>query len=265
MHNISGIHIVPNNDIGAPNKNHLQHTASPKGRLEDLLNDLISMNETPEDAQSAAPIAPAYQQGLPSQSQNWQAPPLADFSFSSTAAPSYARPTQSAPGSINFGALGRKPLPQALRAMLKLPVANIDGVFAALKNFQQGNRHKPLVELPCGLIAYVEYDLESDRIRLFLGSKSEFMTFSRGVREQSAILVIDEVFEYKVETQIKDFLGFKKKEQTVNEKHKHGSELLRGNDLIPGRKVYPVLHFSMFADKSCGISSCAVKAECLNR
>ncbi len=253
---------MPGKEVGAA-KQSMQAPVSSKGRLEDLLNDLLSLDETPAAADSnqseikraeilpGSPVKPAL--GLPPAPQVSQ-----DFSFSHSAGQ-----TQS-PQSVNFAASGKKSVPQSLRARLKLPADTL-GVYQALRSFQQNNRHQPYVELPCGLVAYVEYDVESERIRLFLGNKREFVLFPRGVREQSAVLVIDEFFEYKVETKVSQFLGFAKKEQIAHEKNKLGMELLRGNDMIPGKRVYPVLYFSLFADKSCGISSCAVKAECTGK
>lgn len=239
---------MPGKEVVANNHQSQQVPVSSRGRLEDLLNDLISMDET------AGKPAEASKGSLPPAPTGNMLPASSEIGLA-----------KGNPQSVNFAAShGKKQIPQALRAQLRLP-AGAQGTYTALKNFHQINRHRPYVQLPCGLIAYVEYDVETERIRLFIGHKREFMIFTRGVKEQSAVLVIDEFFEYKVETQVTQILGFSKKEYIAQEKHKLGTELLRGNDLVAGKKVYPTLQFSLFDDKSCGISSCSVKAECVSR
>lgn len=254
---------MPGKDVGAQNQNkHIP--VSSRGRLEDLLNDLISLDDAAPVSKDAAAVPEASREAVPPPQQeklaNCAIPRVVnDFSFSQ-AKLSPQRQSQVP----NIPACGKKQLPQELRSELKLP-AGSEGTYGALKAFHQSNRHKPYLEMPGGAIAYIEYDVETERVRVFLGHKREFTIFSRGMREQAGIMVIHEVFEYKVETSTREVFGFTKKEETVREKHKLGTELLRGNDLIPGRAVHAMLHFSAFTDKSCGISSCSVKAECLNR
>lgn len=228
MANTSGPHLLP----GQESKSHTEPVAmTPSyGKLEDILNDLHSL-ETPKRA---------------TELRSTDYPVLLSRSPElSTRLPS--------PG---------KEFPLLLRQQLKLG-QGAEAIYQGLLAFQQANRFKPVLELDNGLVVYVEFDIESERIRLFVGNRNEYMTLPRGPREMSGLLVIDEIFEYKIECKTSEFLGFKRKGRTVIERYKAGSELLRGNDLLPGRKVFPVLHFSIFADKSCGISTCAVKAECL--
>ena len=233
-----------------------------KGRLEDLLNDLMAMNDSPKSdpSTSASPVF-ATPTSINTQSNN------ASFI---NAQPAALNPQILPPGinqaytTLNTPFHGKKMLPSDLRAELRLP-ANSDGTYQALRSFHQANRHRPLVELKSGVVAYVEYDVESERIRLFIGNKREFMTLPRGAREMSGILVIDEVVDYKFETKTSEILGFKKQQRRIAEKFRNGAELLRANDLQPGKKVFPVLHFSFFIDKSCGISSCSIKTESLSR
>lgn len=266
MQNISGSHIIPGKNVGGQQNQDRQVPVSPRGRLEDLLNDLISLDDPSQASPDATPVSVTASQAppppQPDAKPNSSVPRvLNDFSFSQA---KLTPPKKHSPEAPKYPASGRKQLPPELRSELKLPLA-VDATYSALKVFHQTNRHSPYLELSCGSIAYIEYDVETERVRVFLGHKREFTIFPRGIREQSGILVINEVFEYKVETTTREVFGFTKKEHAVLEKHRLGSELLRGNDLIPGRAVYAVLHFSAFADKSCGISSCSVKAECFNR
>lgn len=230
-----------------------QSPSAGKNRLEDILNELISLEEVPapalEQASKESSEAPSAGQA---RSLTGQASPLP-----TQPVPGQTRPKQPLYGHSDFGT----EIPAEIARELALP-ASAEGIFKALKSFQQNNRNNPLISLPGGRVFYVEYDLEMERIRLFLGNRKTLNLKSRGLRVSSGFFLIEQVFEYKTEGASRSILGFSRHETKILEKTRAGRELLSSRESADPR-LEPLLYFVVYSDRSAGISTCSVKADYL--
>ena len=200
-----------------------------KDRLEDILNDLMKLD------------------GLP---------PLTDRAQDATEKEQHSVPIRPATlSNLDIPATKQKYW-KAIQSELNLPNTS-EGAFRQLKSFQQSNRHKPVHKLLSGQVIYVEYDVEMERIKVFVGKNDQFTCVPNGMRELSGMLIVEEVYEFRAETKTRDMLGFKRVENKIHERFRVAKDLLHPGDM--GKS--PVLHFSMFAQKGMGISTCLVKAK----
>lgn len=159
--------------------------------------------------------------------------------------------------SMSFDAI-KNPWEQ-VRQELKIP-ADLEAAFNYLKNFQQTNRHRPLIELGDEHVLYVEYDPEMERVRIFKGLQDSCLCLHRCMREVAAVLTVDEIFEFKLDTRPRDLLGFKRSKLHVNLRHREGRDLLTPREAAD-KSIGLVLHFKLFSEPGAGISSCLIKAE----
>ncbi len=197
--------------------------AGSKNKLEDILNDLM-------DLQGFAPV---------SETEKEKEKKLGSAIFSSP--------------------LPERSLPSDIRIGMNLPSAPL-GIYHTLKTFQQHNRHKPYLTLANGRVVYVEYDVEMERIRLFCGNEAELKIVTRGVKESFGKIPVNELYEFKLESRVSEAFGFKRSEQTVQEKHRTACEILSSEEAAIGNSV-PVLCFTIFNQKGIGISAASIKAE----
>lgn len=229
-----------------------QPPASKRAKLEDLINELVSQEE---NAISASDF-----------SRN----PLAKPGDNSDLVHSQANPPEQSPKPfssmpVNFESSTASPkraLPPDLYGELRLP-ATPEGVFQGLQSFQKLHRNRPLVELASGRLFYIEYDIDMERIRVFLGNRKNFVCMPRSARELSGFFVIEELYEFKLQTQHSEFLGFSRTHTKVIERYRKGTELLNAREIADAR-VQPLLYFTLFNECGSGISVCSVKAEHIN-
>ncbi|MBX9690587.1 MAG: hypothetical protein K2X27_27980 [Candidatus Obscuribacterales bacterium] len=208
-----------------------------KGKLEDLLNDIMSF-EASSSLSSARPSASST-----AARQNYPSHPAVGHN--------------QAPGKEADAIL-----PLEIRSELRLP-ASPEGTFQFLKCFYQNNRHKPFMRLMNGRVFYVDYNLEMDLVRVFVGSDRHFASIAIGARESTAFFQVDELFEYKLENSNSDFLGIKRNRERVLHKRRSGRDLLSLAESA-NLKLLPFLHFTHFNEKNAGTASFTVKAESLS-
>jgi hypothetical protein len=144
----------------------------------------------------------------------------------------------------------RKGLPADISSELHLP-SQPQALFQSLLVYYKNHRHNPLIFLTSGRIAYLEYDMEMERIRLFMGSKKQYRRMVKGVNETGGLLVIDEMYELQSESS-----GLRK---TVVERCRQGRELLSIKEAAD-QSLMPVLHFTVFNQAHAGISSCKLRS-----
>lgn len=232
-----------------------------KDRLEDILNDLMKLEGLP-------PL------GTPAEEKNESAPPKKissetakpepdskPLSFDAKSSGSFFGTSSgnftTSPGVIPPNRLGER-LRHWRNIASELSLAgSAEDIFRYFKAYHQNNRHKPVIKLLTGLVLYVEYDVEMERIRIFVGNETHFSCIARGMRELSGMLAVEEVYEYRLETRTRDMLGFKRVENTVHERQRLGRELLSPREL----NKTPVLYFTIYNDKGTGVSSCTIQAE----
>lgn len=228
----SGSHSrYPAGDVGSAGSSN-QLPRAPKNKLEDLLNDLMSM------------------EGGTLQSQGAE-------SSTKEKTPEHSEPAKIA--ASNSATQRIDALPTEIAKALALP-SNPEGVYHTLKSYQQTHRHKPLLEVAGGRVVYVEYSPETERIRLYIGQSKQLTIKPRGLSVSSGFFPVEIVFEFKLEFDKKEVFGISSSKERILQSSRKGSALLNSRESAD-QSLVAVLYFIVFHEKAAGISTSSVKAE----
>ena len=150
-------------------------------------------------------------------------------------------------------------LPAEIVLQLGLNGADTRSIFERLKAFQQENRHKPILE-GADRIVYVDYDLEIDRIRLFVGFRSKFRSFQKILSHGNGFLLIEQAIELTQTQESRAFFGLSKRASNIAVRLRLGSEFLSARENCE-MQFLPILSFIFYAARGHGVSSCCIKAD----
>lgn len=130
-------------------------------------------------------------------------------------------------------------------------------IFEKLKKFHHSNRHNPVLS-SSDRIVYIDYDLEMDRIRLFVGPRSKFRTFQKGLNQGNATLNFEYAIELSHSLEKRSLFAQERKGQNIAVKLRQAREFLSAKD---SNDKQTILHFVYCADKGTAVSSCCLKTE----